>query len=412
MTGKALADKRLIARLRSEHGRWVDYIIEFARGIDNLVGYHKELSSHYRPDSQYSGRLNFYFDYFLQTTKAVSISDYIKQIELYNKHVSEHGKLGEKAFFGGVQKQYPEFEAAYEKHQTDYTPESPDLLQFLIDYSPFLNRDENKWMKSILEIVRTTSLYFQPQIRTKIMNEGWASYWHETLFLKDDRIEGHEVDFARVNSAVTSMPRVGLNPYALGMRLFYWIEEQADRGCYSLGYDQLKQIDQRRSYDRKTRNGRDFIFDIRQNECDFTFINRFVNQDFIDRNNLFVANRRLNKERMVWEYYIESRKSEDYRSMLFSSLYHPPRINIDPDKSCDGCLYLSHKNEGKPLVDDYIANTMMGIEYLWGESVKLETSQASVSSPSETDEQDHSYTVTWKRVLYTMKERKLSMEAL
>ena len=35
---------------------------------------------------------------------------------------------------------------------------------------------------------------------------------------RDDRIAGHEVDFARVNSAVTAMPRVGLNPYALGMR--------------------------------------------------------------------------------------------------------------------------------------------------------------------------------------------------
>jgi len=38
LTGKALADKRLIARLRSEHGRWVDYVIEFGRAIDNLVG--------------------------------------------------------------------------------------------------------------------------------------------------------------------------------------------------------------------------------------------------------------------------------------------------------------------------------------------------------------------------------------
>ncbi|MFZ2040739.1 MAG: SpoVR family protein, partial [Desulfobacterales bacterium] len=43
-TGRALSDKRLIAALRSEKGRWVDYIIEFSRGIDNLVGYHHELS--------------------------------------------------------------------------------------------------------------------------------------------------------------------------------------------------------------------------------------------------------------------------------------------------------------------------------------------------------------------------------
>ena len=105
-----------------------------------------------------------------------------------------------------------------------------DLIQFLMENSEFLQKEKNKWMKSVLQVVRKTSLFFQPQIRTKIMNEGWASYWHEILFLQDDRISGHEVEFARVNSGVTSMPRVGLNPYALGMRLFYYLEEMADKG--------------------------------------------------------------------------------------------------------------------------------------------------------------------------------------
>ena len=89
-------------------------------------------------------------------------------------------------------------------------------------------------MKSVIEIFRKTSLFFQPQIRTKILNEGWASYWHEKLFLQDDRIRGHEVDFARVHAGVTSMPRVGLNPYALGMRLFYHIHDMAEKGRCSL----------------------------------------------------------------------------------------------------------------------------------------------------------------------------------
>lgn len=412
LTGKALADKRLIARLRSEHGRWVDYVIEFARGIDNLVGIHQELADHYRPESQCSSRLDFYFDKFLQTDKQISVSNYIKQIEIFNQHNEEHGELGEKVFFTEVQKKYPEFDSAYEKHQADHTQKSPDLLQFLIDHSPFLNRDDNKWMKSILEIVRTTSLYFQPQIRTKILNEGWASYWHETLFLQDDRIKGHEVDFARVNSAVTSMPRVGLNPYALGMRLFYWIEEQANRGCYSMDYKRLQSTEERRNYNKQTSSGRDYIFDVRENNCDFTFINRFVDQDFIDKNDLFVANRRMNKERMTWEYYIQSRKAEDYRKMLFGSLYHPPQIDIVAEKSTDGSLYLNHKNEGKPLVNEYIANTMLGIEYLWGERIKLETSEANISTASGNDETDQSYTVSWRRVLYSMKDRQLSMEAL
>lgn len=410
LTGQALADKRLIARLRSEYGRRVDYVIEFARGIDNLVGYHAELAKFNRTDTGCSKRIDYYFDYFLQTVKQINTSDYVKQIESFNEHVRQHGKLGEKAFFAEVLTKHPEFDASFEKYKKNYQPESPDLLQFLIDHSPFLNKDENKWMQSVLQIVRSTSVYFQPQIRTKIMNEGWASYWHETLFLQDDRIKGHEVDFARVNAAVTAMPRVGLNPYALGMRLFYNLEEMADRGCYSYDFRRLQNAEERKQFDRQTGKGRDFIFKVRENFCDFTFINSFVDQDFIDSNKLFVAGQRLNKERMVWEYYVRSRKSEDYRQMLFASLYHPPVIEIDHEKSIDGVLYLRHRLEGKPLVQEYVANTMLGIEYLWGNPVKLETSEAEAKAVSETGDGSAGPQISWTRMLYTMKDRRFSKE--
>ncbi len=412
LAGQALADKRLIARLRSEHGRWVDYVIEFARGIDNLVGYHAELARLNRTTSGCSSRIDYYFDYFLQTVKQLKTSEYVKQIELYNQFLKEHGELGEKEFFGEVLKKYPEFEASYEKYHDNFERDSPDLLQFLIDHSPFLNRDENKWMKSVLQIVRTTSIYFQPQIRTKIMNEGWASYWHETLFLRDDRIKGNEVSFARVNAGVTAMPRVGLNPYALGMRLIYGLEDLAERGCISYDFNRLQGINERKDYDKKTGKGRDFIFKVRENYSDFTFINSFVDQDFVDRNQLFVAGRRLNKQRMTWEYYVKSRKAEDYRQMLFESLYHPPKIEIVQERSTDGCLFLSHFNEGKPLVSEYIENTMMGIEYLWGKSVKLETSEAEVKAGGEAEDEELPPQITWTRVLYTMQDRKLSRETV
>ena len=107
-------------------------------------------------------------------------------------------------------------------------------LQFLIEYSPFLNAEKNRWMLMVLEVIRSTSLYFQPQIRTKILNEGWASYWHDTLFLQDDRIKGHEVDYAIVNAKVTSMPRVGLNPvitsYSIHYTKLYDVDQENNRG--------------------------------------------------------------------------------------------------------------------------------------------------------------------------------------
>ncbi len=417
-TGQALSDKRMITRLRSEKGRWVDYIIEFSRSIDNLVNYYKELSHFHRPeDTGRSKRMDFYFDVFLQSHKNVKIGEYIKELERYNKCVKQFGEqVGEADFFTEVDRQHPEFNAIFKKSLEKKPEKRTDLLGFLMEQSVFLNKEENRWMKQVMEVVRNTSLVFQPQIRTKIMNEGWASYWHETLFLKDDRINGHEVEFARVNAGVTSMPRVGLNPYALGMRLFYFIEELADKGQYSLDFRKLNDIHERKEFDTHTGTGRDFIFKVRENFCDFTYINTFADQDFVTKNDLFVVGQRLNQAKMVWEYYVKSRKAKDYRQMLFDSLYHPPYITVDAEKTKDRNLYLIHHFEEKPLVQEFIHNTMMGIEFLWGGPVQLETSDvASMSEPpprTPGQEEPKEPEVKWQRVLYTMENRKLTKKTI
>jgi stage V sporulation protein R len=414
-TGEALSDKRVVAKLRAEHGRWVDYVIEFARGIDNLIGYFGELGNLFPSESTHEDpRVDYYFDVFLQDVKKAKTSEYIKEIERFNQCRKEMEELCLESFFAEVDRKYPEFKALFAKSREKKSTEPIDLVQYLMANSEFLNKDENRWMLSIIQVVRKTSLFFQPQIRTKIMNEGWASYWHETLFLQDDRINGHEVDFARVNAGVTSMPRVGLNPYALGMRLFYHIESLADKGKISWDFQQLADLRQREQFDAKAGNGRDYIFHIRENCSDFTFINQFVDQDFMDLHKLFVAGKRLNEQKMVWEYYVKSRSAHAYRQMLLSSLYHPPYITIDHEKNKKKgkTLYLKHKFEGKPLLKDYIPNTMLGIEYLWGGPVELETMEVKTTPPRI---ERHPGAVTppqkpieWQRVVYIMKDRKMS----
>ena len=409
--GEALSDKRVIARLRSEKGRWVDYVIEFARAIDNLVDFHGELSDLFTlPGSGFSSRLDYYFDVFLQAEKKVPITEYIKEINRYNECLKLYGDQGEKTFFSETERKYPEMEAHFIKASGEPSQRRPDLLQFLMENSEFLNRDENRWMQSVMEIVRKTSIFFQPQIRTKILNEGWASYWHEELFLRDDRIVGHEVDFARVHAGVTAMPRVGMNPYALGMRLFTYIEEMAGKGHYSFDFQRLSNAEERKDYDIKSGTGREFIFKVRENLCDYLFIKNFIDQDFLDQHRLFVAGKRLDKQRMVWQYYVKSRKADAYREMVLKTLYHPPRIHADMKKSNDGGLYLVHRFEGKQLVREYIGATMMGLEFLWGGPVHLETSDGIISEAKTSGQQEEPTPgeITWQRVLYTMKEKKLS----
>jgi len=416
LAGQALSDKRLIARLRSEKGRWVDYAIEFSRCVDNLVGYHRELNQLISDEKKRKiNKVDFYFDVFLQKIKKVSINDYLKEITRYNSLKDSD----EEDFFSIIVSQHPEFEELFRKASESISEDDMDVMEYILRYSPFLKQEENEWIKSVMHIVRTTSMYFQPQIRTKIMNEGWASYWHEYLFMRDERICGHEADYAKVNAGVTAMPKVGLNPYALGMRLFQHIKDMEDKGCYSLDYFMLKDEVGKKNYDTSKKTGSDYIFKIRDNLNDFTFINKFIDQEFVNKHKLFVSGKRFNQQRMSWIYYIKSKNADDYKDMIINTLYHPPDIQVNREKCKNGILYLTHRFENKPLKADFIENTMVGIEYLWGGPVHLETHQPVQANQKSQDyanfwdpkgkqtEGEAKPEIRWKKMLYVMEKRKL-----
>jgi stage V sporulation protein R len=80
-----------------------------------------------------------------------------------------------------------------------------------------------------------------------------------------------------------------------------------------------------------------------------------------------------------------------------------------------------HRFEGKPLVREYIANTLLGCEYLWGRPVQLETSEAVLAEPASTpagfpgmqmslSEERRERELKWQRVVYTMEKRKLTRD--
>jgi stage V sporulation protein R len=405
--GQALADKRLITRLRSEHGRWVDYAIEFSRCINNLVGYFDELSRQgFSNELNPPEMLDYYFGDFLQKVIKAPEGEVYREVEKYNQYFAQDENLGESWFFNDVRKKYPEFQSKYKLYlKKQIEKPSTDVMEYIRDNSPFLNKEKNEWIKLVMSIVRNTSLYFEPQIRTKIINEGWASYWHDELFRRDERIKGHEVAYARLNAAVTSVSRSGLNPYAIGLRLVQYVEELANKGKIDYIFQRNQNIEYRENYDLNTLKGKDAIFALRKHFSDFTLINTFSDQEFVDQHDLFVLGQRVNQQKGVYEYYVKSRKGEDYKKMLIESLYHPPHITVDEELTQDEHLYLVHHFEGKPLLQDFIYDTMLGIEFLWGGAAKLETTEIQYS---EYDEEDYDEV----RVLYTLKDRKLSKEEL
>ena len=408
--GQALADKRLISKLRSEKGRWVDYIIEFSRAIDNLVGYFSKLAKRNFPENmEPSSKLDYYFSLFLGKEANSSLNDIFKEIDRFNKLIDINPIVAETTFFSDIKKKYPEFESKFEKYSERVNDNYIDIIEFIRDYSPFIKKDENSWMKAVINIVRDTSMYFSPQIRTKTINEGWASYWHDELFRKDDRIIGHESEYSVINAKVTSLSRVGYNPYAIGLRLIQYVEQIANQGKLSWYFQKIKDSEKRENFDTSLGKGKQAIFELRTNFTDLMLINTFVDQDFVDMHNLFVVGERINQQRGTVEYYVKSKKAEDYKKMLINNMYHPPYISVVKEKTDQQTLYLKHHFEGKQLYKPYIADTMLGIEYLWQGNVP--TGQVLLESTDIIPKKDNNGNVTgydYRPILYTMKDKKLS----
>ena len=116
--GVALADKRLINLYRSKYGRWVDYVIEFARSIDNIVGFYSIIFNQYLEETHKDPppKLDFFFNHFLPNIIKANELERYKYLDHYNKRLEQYGDRAENLFFSEVSIKYPEFEAFYDNY--------------------------------------------------------------------------------------------------------------------------------------------------------------------------------------------------------------------------------------------------------------------------------------------------------
>ena len=91
-----------------------------------------------------------------------------------------------------------------------------DLLLFIRDYNPYLA----DWERDLLTIVHEETGYFLPQIETKIMNEGWASYWHYQIMTHLGLPPDLSIEFMVHHNQVLRSTPGGLNPYRLGYAIW------------------------------------------------------------------------------------------------------------------------------------------------------------------------------------------------
>ncbi|MBA4115917.1 MAG: SpoVR family protein, partial [Rubrobacter sp.] len=162
---------------------------------------------------------------------------------------------------------------ALDQPADDETPKGPDralatnhdrdLLRFIATHAPALT----DWERDAVQIVRGESLYFFPQMQTKIVNEGWATLCHATILHRLDLDPQEYLDFADLHSGVVQPSRRQINPYHLGFGI-------------------LRELNRRHGGDEEHIAAP--LLDLRETECDLSLIRNYLDEELVESLDLYV----------------------------------------------------------------------------------------------------------------------------
>ena len=220
-----------------------------------------------------------------------------------------------------------------------------DLLGFILEHARMLQ----DWQRDIVEIVRDESRYFMPQIRTKIMNEGWASYWHYRLMHELELPQEYHIPFLKSHNQVIRPHMGAINPYHLGFHLFKAIEE---------------------------REGLDRCFLAREICHDESFIREYLTEEDCRELNLFSFASRIRQSEEA--EFVEEISDRDGWKIVKNDLIKNVGGNTIPviyvsNVEEGNILVLSHDHDGRDLELDYADAVVRHVSVLWGDVVKLNT---------------------------------------
>jgi stage V sporulation protein R len=268
-----------------------------------------------------------------------------------------------------LEKQKKKLERERKKNQERQTVSLPerDVLLCLMDHAPL-----KYWQRDLLDVIREEAYYFAPQGQTKIMNEGWATYWHSTIMTQRALNDAEAIDFADHHSSTVGSSTGRLNPYKIGLELFRYIEDKWNRGRFGKEYEECVDLERKRRWDKHLGLGRQKIFEVRRLHSDVTFIDEFLDEEFANNQKLFTYayNQRTNN----WE--IASREFAKIKRQLLFSLtnFGQPVVEvIDINDKNRGELLLLHKHEGVDLKLDWAQATLEALVRLWTRPVQVRT---------------------------------------
>jgi stage V sporulation protein R len=248
-------------------------------------------------------------------------------------------------------------------------PEEPerDVLLFLMEHAPL-----KPWQRDVLGMIRDEAYYFAPQAITKLMNEGWASYWHSTMMTRD-LLEPHEVlDYAERHAGAMAIHPGRINPYKVGLELFRDIEERWDKGRFGKAYEECEDRETKRTWDLGLKKGREKIFEVRRIYNDVTFVDEFLTPEFCERQKLFTyeVNPKTGRPEVT------GRDFHEIKRKLLGSLANAgqPIIEVaDANFRNRGELVLRHRHDGEDLDLAQAQETLKHLFRIWTRPVHVET---------------------------------------
>lgn len=243
-----------------------------------------------------------------------------------------------------------------------------DLIGFLRDHSP----DLEKWQRDILNMIREEMIYFIPQMRTKTINEGWASFWHERIMTELPLTPEEHLEFRKLHASVLSPgSRMSLNPYYVGYNILRDIERR-----WNGDEDKDFPEDDWRGevLKRPTGEGMKKLFEVRQDENDVTLFRKYLTQGLVNKLDMYTYKQEEVDGEMMW--VVQDTDWRRVRDVLLESMtnFGIPMIHVeDADFRRHGELLLKHAYDGKALDLDYTARTLKNIQFLWKRPVHIAT---------------------------------------
>ena len=242
-----------------------------------------------------------------------------------------------------------------------------DVLGYLIQFAPI-----EEWQADIIGILREEAYYFLPQRMTKIMNEGWASYWHSKIMTTRALDASEIVEFADKHAGVMAMSRQNINPYKVGIELMRDIEYRWDRGMFGKEYNECNDMPEKLRWDKKLGLGKQKIFEVRKSHNDISFIDEFLTPDFCERQQLFTYKYNPRTGR----FEIDSKDFQAIKQKLLSQLtnFGQPIIEVEDGNYMNRKeLLLNHVHYGVDLDVNFANETLRNLFAIWRRPVNLKT---------------------------------------